>query len=144
MRARLLIGLKGEIHLFGDVTDSDAEALASAHTAIRCNARDQFLNTLEHAIQPADCLWVDPTQGPQCGRQMAETVGGGALTNRSPITDLKARKNDTELTQAPPHSPDNQRLVSLFLCAIEHHQYLQDECRQSHLQADSALCHLLG
>ena len=30
--------------------------------------------------------------------QMAETVGGGALTHRSPITDLKARKNDTELT----------------------------------------------
>ena len=98
MRARLLIGLKGEIHLFGDVADSDAEALASADTAIRCHARDQFLNTLEHAIQPADCLWVDPTQGPQCGRQMAEAVGGGALTHRSPITDLKARKNDTELT----------------------------------------------
>ena len=98
VRARLLIGLEGEIHLFGDVADSDAEALASADSSIRCHARDQFLNTLEHAVKPGDCLWVDPTQGPQCGRQMAEVVGGGALTQRSPITDLKARKNDTELT----------------------------------------------
>ncbi len=98
VRARLLIGLEGEIHLFGDVTDSDAKGLASADTAIRCHARSQFLNTLENAVKPVDCLWVDPTQGPQCGRHMVVAVGGEALTLRSPITDLKARKNDTELT----------------------------------------------
>jgi Xaa-Pro aminopeptidase len=98
VRARLLIGLEGEIHLFGDVTDSDSERLASSDAAVRCHARNQFLKTLERTIQPADRLWVDATQGPQCGRQMAEAAGGEALILRSPITDLKARKNETELS----------------------------------------------
>jgi Xaa-Pro aminopeptidase len=97
-RARLLIGLEGEIHLFGDLTNSDAQILSRSEPPIRCHSRNEFLNTLEHGVQSADRLWVDATQGPQCGCQIAEAVGGEALIKRSPITDLKARKNDTELT----------------------------------------------
>ena len=97
VRARLLIGLAGDVHLFGDVTASDANSLANSGHPIRCHARDQFLETLEHVIQPADRLWVDPTQGPECGRQTVEANGGDALIKRSPITDLKALKNETEL-----------------------------------------------
>jgi len=98
VRARLLIGLEGEIHLFGDLKESDVERLASAEIPVRCYAREQFLGSLEHAVQSADRLWVDATQGPQCGRQVVEAVGGEALIQRSPITDLKARKNETELS----------------------------------------------
>jgi len=98
VRARLLIGLEGEIHLFGDLKESDVERLASAEIPVRCYAREQFLGSLEHAVQSADRLWVDAIQGPQCGRQVAEAVGGEALIQRSPITDLKARKNETELS----------------------------------------------
>lgn len=97
VRARLLIGLEGELHLFADLTDGDAEAFASADLPIRCHARAEFLNTLEQSIEASQCLWVDPTQGPQCGRHTVETVGGEALIQRSPITDLKALKNETEL-----------------------------------------------
>lgn len=97
VRARLLIGLDGEIHLFGHMIASGFERFAASDVSIDCHARDQFLTMLASKIQPAERLWVDATQGPQCGRQVVEAGGGEALIKRSPITDLKALKNETEL-----------------------------------------------
>ena len=91
-RARLLIGLEGEVHLFGDLITSDVESLDKSELSIHCHARNQFVAILDEKIQTAERLWVDPTQGPQCGRNAVEARGGEALLERSPVTDLKARK----------------------------------------------------
>ncbi len=98
VRARLLIGLEGEVHLFGDFITSDVEGLVKAELSIQCHERDQFVVILNKKIQTAERLWVDPVQGPQYGRDAVEARGGDALLKRSPITDLKAIKNQTELS----------------------------------------------
>jgi len=98
VRARLLVGSEGEIRLFGDFITSDVESLEKSELSIQCHAGDQFVAILNERIQTAERLWVDPTQGPQCGRDAVEAKGGEALIKRSPITDLKAIKNETELS----------------------------------------------
>ena len=98
VRARLLVGSEGEIRLFGDFITSDVESLDKSELSIKCHAGDQFVAILNERIQTAERLWVDPTQGPQCGRDAVEAKGGEALIKRSPITDLKAIKNETELS----------------------------------------------
>ena len=98
VRARLLIGLGGEIHLFGDFITSDVQALVKSERSIQCHERDRLVAVLDEKIQTAERLWLDPIQGPQCGRYAVEDRGGEALLKRSPITDLKARKNETELS----------------------------------------------
>ncbi|MGB0993991.1 MAG: aminopeptidase P family N-terminal domain-containing protein, partial [Akkermansiaceae bacterium] len=64
VRARLLIGLEGEVHLFGDFITSDVESLDKSELSIHCHARDQFMAILDERIQTAERLWLDPTQGP--------------------------------------------------------------------------------
>ena len=98
VRARLLVGSEGEIRLFGDFTTSDVESIDKSELSIQCHVGDQFVAILNERIQTAERLWVDPTQGPQCGRDAVEAKGGEALIKRSPITDLKAIKNETELS----------------------------------------------
>ena len=98
VRARLLVGSEGEIRLFGDFITSDVESLEKSELSIQCHAGDQFVAILNKRIQTAERLWVDPTQGPQCGRDAVEAKGGEELIKRSPITDLKAIKNETELS----------------------------------------------
>ena len=98
VRARLLVGSEGEIRLFGDFITSDVESLEKSELSIQCHAGDQFVAILNERIQTAERLWVDPTQGPQCGRDAVEAKGGEELIKRSPITDLKAIKNETELS----------------------------------------------
>lgn len=98
VRARLLIGLDGEVHLFGSLITSDVESFAKSELPIHCHERDQIAAVLDKKIRAAERLWVDPIQGPQCGRHAVEAKGGEALVKRSPVTDLKALKNDTELS----------------------------------------------
>ena len=98
VRARLLIGLEGEVHLFGDFTTSDVESLVKSKLSIQCHERDQFLAMLGNRIHNSERLWLDPIQGPQCGCDAVQARGGEALLKRSPVTDLKATKNETELS----------------------------------------------
>ncbi|MGB2199568.1 MAG: aminopeptidase P family N-terminal domain-containing protein, partial [Luminiphilus sp.] len=97
VRARLLIGLEGAIHLFGDFITSDVESLVKSELSIHCHERDQFLAMLGNRIHNSERLWLDPIQGPQCGCDVVQARGGEALLKRSPVTDLKATKNETEL-----------------------------------------------
>ena len=125
VRARLLIGVEGEAHLFGDFIKSDIESLATSELAIHCHTRDQFAAMLDKKMQTAERLWVDPTQGPQCGRDAVQARGGEALLKRSPVTDFKAIKNGTELSALRSACLADSAVWVQLLCWLESAVHLE-------------------
>ena len=98
--ARVLLSQTGPVHLFFEAQQV-AALQNSSHwgdtSEIVTHASDNFLTILSDQVRSGERIQVDPVQGPQGACDIAHQQGAEVLRSRSPITDLKAIKNETEL-----------------------------------------------
>ena len=98
--ARMLLSQSGPVHVFV-AADQLAALQASPHWAdgpkVSIHASDRFLAIMHDQVKSGQRLLTDPVQGPQGACDVAKHQGATFLLARSPITDLKAIKNEVEL-----------------------------------------------
>ena len=98
--ARLLLSAAGPVHVFVNASQVDPIRkldLWAGNSDVQIHADDGFLSMMQNLFAAGQRVLVDPIQGPQGACDIADNNGAEVRLNLSPVTDLKAVKNATEL-----------------------------------------------